>query len=84
MVPIFEARIQLRHIGYSNFANNTKNKALKCSRKCEVAQPKKRQQRYSEVCEQLSVMGAQRKVFYEVWRVAISRLSVLEGSQHLG
>ena len=45
---------------------------------------KKRQQHYSEVFEQLSVKGAQRKLFYKVWTIVVGWLSVLEESQHQG
>ena len=39
---------------------------------------------YSEVFVRLSVKGVGRKVFHEVWRVVVVRLSVLEDSQCLG
>ena len=79
----------LRHTVYSNFAKMLKT--WSCDTLEEVQSSmigwlsmKKRQQLYSEVFEQLLVKGACRKVFHEVWRVVVVRLSALEDSQCLG
>ena len=89
MVPIFEVHMCLRCIVYSNFANSGKTRSFDVLKEVQSSRmiwssTKKRQHLYSEVFKWFSVKGARRKVFHEVWRVVIGRLSVLEDNQHLG